>query len=31
MYILTSQYGYSAQIEKINGAQAVANQEKAAS
>lgn len=30
-YILTSQYGYSAQMEKINRAQAFANQEKAAS
>ena len=30
-YILTSQYGYSAQMEKINKAQAFANQEKAAS
>ena len=29
-YILTSQYGYSAQMEKINRAQAFANQEKAA-
>jgi heat shock protein beta len=31
VYILTSQYGYSAQMEKINRAQAFANQEKAAS
>ena len=30
-YILTSQYGYSAQMEKINRAQAFANQEKASS
>ncbi len=30
-YIFTSQYGYSAQMEKINRAQAFANQEKAAS
>ena len=30
-FILTSQYGYSAQMEKINRAQAFANQEKAAS
>jgi molecular chaperone HtpG len=30
-YILTSQYGYSATMEKINRAQAFANQEKAAS
>jgi heat shock protein beta len=29
-YILTSQYGYSAQMEKINRAQAFANQDKAA-
>jgi len=29
-YIFTSQYGYSAQMEKINRAQAFANQEKAA-
>ena len=31
VFILTSQYGYSAQMEKINRAQAFANQEKAAS
>lgn len=31
VYILTSQYGYSAQMEKINRAQAFANQEKAQS
>jgi heat shock protein 90kDa beta len=31
VYILTSQYGYSASMEKINRAQAFANQEKAAS
>jgi len=31
VYILTSQYGYSATMEKINRAQAFANQEKAAS
>ena len=31
VYILTSQYGYSAQMEKINRAQAFANQEKASS
>ena len=30
-YIFTSQYGYSASMEKINRAQAIANQEKAAS
>lgn len=30
-YILTSQYGYSAYMEKINKAQAFANQEKASS
>ena len=30
-YIFTSQYGYSAQMEKINRAQAFANQEKASS
>ena len=30
VFILTSQYGYSAQMEKINRAQAFANQEKAA-
>jgi HSP90 family molecular chaperone len=31
VYIFTSQYGYSAQMEKVNKAQAFANQEKAAS
>jgi len=31
VYILTSQYGYSAQMEKINRAQAFANQEQASS
>jgi HSP90 family molecular chaperone len=30
-YVFTSQYGYSATMEKINRAQAFANQEKAAS